>query len=123
MELYDRIIEVLNNFDEATLVNVWNDYAERNNYFEDMVHYMSEFEEVLQSKSVDLSFLRGLFDNDFDPNADYYKENYSDYESFDDLGEVVDLDTLAEYIESNQETFGEYELEELFEEEDEEEEN
>lgn len=118
----EEIMELLEGLSDSDTLDMWNEYCENNGYYGDMVHYMSEFDDYFAG-TMTLSALQEIFRQDFDPFCDYFRMDCGSIEEcFDDIFEVVDLGTLADYIIDNDESFGNWEIEELLEEDEEEDE-
>lgn len=122
MTRYERILEVLQGLGEDDTIEMWNEYQERNNY-EDRIYYMSEVDEVVFcDRKMTLEEVQWLYDNNFYPEDEYFTYDGYDIKTFSDIYEIADDSTLADYIDDNEEDFGNSDLMDIFEEEEEEEE-
>lgn len=122
MTRYERILEVLQGLGEDETVEMWNEYVERNNY-EDRIYYMSEVDEVVFCyRKMTLGEVQWLYDNDFNPEDEYFTYDGYDIDTFSDIYEIADDSTLADYIDENEEDFGNSDLMDIFEEDEEEDE-
>ena len=122
MTRYERILEVVQDLSEADTVEMWNEYQERNNY-EERIFYMSEVDEVVFcDRKMTLEEVQWLYDNDFNPEDDYFTYDGYDIKTFSDIYEIADDSTLADYIDDNEEDFGNSDLMDIFEEDEEEDE-
>ena len=120
MERNEQILAVLEEMADTDILEAWNNYCDNNNYFDDKIFYMSEFEDIFYNEKITLDFVKNLQDCDFDAEDDYFTWDGSDINTFSDLYEVADLGTLADYMDDNEDDLGIYEVGDIFDEEDEE---
>lgn len=121
MERYERIMEVLQEMDDEEILEMWNEYQRDYRYEEEIY----SVDEVCECFLNDLRFAEALeaIDRDeFDLSDDYAVNTIYGWKTFSDLYDVVDLGDLAGYIDNEEENFNYPELEEIFEEDDEEDE-
>ena len=118
----EKIEQVLENLTESETIEMWNDYCELNRYDDRVIWYMGTVLEELNQMT--FGDAMGSIDKDeFDLDDDYARnDDLYGWQSFCDIYDVVDDSELADYIEDFDESFGNWELEEIFEEEEEEEE-
>lgn len=122
MTLNEKIMEVLQAMDDETTLEAWNEFQRAYNYDEEIF----PLSEVCECFLNDLTFaeaLEAIDKDEFDLSDDYAVNTIYGWKTFCDIFEVVDLGELANYIENEQETFNYPELEELFEEMEEDEED
>ena len=101
------------------LVTVWNEYCDNNNYTDDRIYYMSEFDDMMCDRTPS-EIARDVWSNDFCVNCDYFQ--WSVYlTSTDYPEEMVDFDALADYILSNDTSLYNDDLREFLDSEEEEE--
>ena len=90
--------EELEELEDAKVVDLWNDYCENNNMFDDTIYPMDELDEV-----VGKLYPTDLFDkidlNRFCEGDDYFIYNgYGSIESIDNPYEYIDVEALVEYL-------------------------
>ena len=81
------------------LVSLWNEYCEKNNYYDDRIFSMDEFNELYSGCSP-LEILDAV-DRDFNTNDDWFKCGIYGCESFDYISDSIDMDSVIEYIIDN----------------------
>lgn len=100
--LYDRIVETIENMSDSEQVELWREYCETVNYFDDIIYSMDEIDELLYGQkpseilsSVSSSF--NYFDNWFFYNGyghicscSYPNADNSPFNSSDIASEVCD---------------------------------
>lgn len=115
----ERIMEVLEELGDEDTREMWNQYCDERADYEEKVLLFAEMVDELS----DLNFLEAIQHIDmgeFNTNDDYAQETIYGWRTFSDLFDVVDLGVLADYIEESEEDFGNWDLQEILEEEDEE---
>lgn len=118
-KLEDQIMEVLKGLDDSEMVNLWNEYCDRNNYYDDRIYYMEEIDEIMNGQDVTYILNRAFFGHDqwseessFNPNRDYFTFNgYGNLISMDAIGyneyankfmcDYIDEDAIVNYILDN----------------------
>lgn len=103
----DKVRAVIDEMDSSDVVNIWNEYSEKNMYFEDRYMYMDEYDDLFCGCSP-LEIAEKIYEEDFNPNHDYFKDGIHGLTSFDDAWACVcdmDLDSLVNYIVDNDEDF------------------
>ena len=98
-EFANKIHEALLDLGDE-LVAVWNEYCSKNNYMEDYVYQMYEFDEHYEG-CTPTQIVTALAD-DFDINQDFFRFTRYGTTSFSDPTEGIDeyeLDDLTSYIE------------------------
>jgi hypothetical protein len=117
-ELKERVEEIVSSWEDSTAVENWNEYCDRNNYYDDRIEY-NDIDELLCGYTKPSEVLNKI-GSDYDMQDDYAVFTIYGLESFNYLDEgssPYDVETLADYIIENKECFGDSDLEELFEEE------
>ena len=90
--------EELEELDDEEVVDLWNDYCENNNMFDDTIYHMDELDEV-----VGKLYPTDLFDtiefNRFSEGDSYFGYNgYGYIESFNTPYDVIDVEALVEFL-------------------------
>lgn len=121
MKRVERIQEYLEGLLDSGLIAIWNEYCEN----DDCVYSMDEIDEMLSGMTAS-EILRASYYGDINPNDDYFKFNgLGNLVSTSSISEWVDIDELAEYIDENENDFGNSEIRDIlwddYEEEEEEE--
>lgn len=117
MESNTKLLEILENLDDNTLIDIWNEYCSINNY-EDIIYDMTDFNEILENDTPEELALKICY-GDFSINHAYFKfDGIGNLQSDDVISELICLEDLCDYIFSNEETFGVDGLEEYFEDND-----
>ena len=90
--------EELEELDDEEVVDLWNDYCENYNMFEDRIYHMNELDDLLGRMWP--SDLLGTIDfNRFNEGDDYFIYNgYGYIESIDNPYEYIDVEALVEYL-------------------------
>lgn len=111
----DRLQEILNDIDEATLFDMMNE--RRDAVGEHEMHYMGDLDDHFRGYTA--SDLLDEISRDFDKDDDYFV--YDDYEfayvSFNDLYDYNDDSDLIDYILENDEDFYNDDIREVLDEE------
>lgn len=125
MSKYERILEALNEMDTRDIVSVWNEYCSTNDYMDDYVYSMEEFNELMGDCDA-WEVARACFYGDFRPCDDYFCFNgYGNIESFDTWEEetsLISLEDIAKYCAENDDALYSDDIKEAIEDEEEEEE-
>ena len=100
----ERVVEDLSNLDTSDLVNIYNEYAEANNY--NRIESMSEFDDYHRGMSPSEIARMVSESEDFDIDDDYfYEDDWGDIKSFTDWNDydspIDDLDELADFLFEN----------------------
>lgn len=104
--LYERIVETLTDtLTTAELVDVWNEYCNNNNYYDDRIENMGFLDEDLDNLNA-TQIIRLVSGKDFDVHDDWYKHTIYGLQSFSDPADEIDIDDLADYIERNDNDLG-----------------
>lgn len=103
MTRYEKIKKALDNLTMAELVSVHNEYCDNANYYDDHIYFMEEFDEIMDGKTP-WEIVRSAYYGDFCPAQDYFWFNgYGNLESSDFPTGQIDVDTMAEWIDENEE--------------------
>ena len=114
-EKFNKVYEILEEMDSKDLKRIWNEY-QNEAYYDDYIYDMEEFDEVMNGDEP-IKIANKIYYGDFRPNDEYFCFNgYGNLKSFDYISEEISLNDLTEYIIDNEEDFGDYDLEEFFEE-------
>ena len=103
--LKDRILEVLHDLRNAEMVDIHNQYCERNNYYDDYIEYMDSLDDMCYGmKATDIIDKFG----EMDTSKNYYVIGIYDVESFDyyDEAPTTYYDEIAEICAEEDEDFG-----------------
>lgn len=114
-ELKERVEEIVSSWEDSTAVENWNEYCDRNNYYDDRIEY-NDIDELLCGCTKPSEVLNKI-SSDYGVSDTYAKNGIYGWESFsylDDSSSPYDADTLADYIIENKECFGDDDLKELF---------
>ena len=120
MKTKQEIMEFLESeLSNDELVSIWNEYCDNNNYTDDRIYYMREFDDMMYDRTPS-EIARDVWSNDFCVNCDYFQ--WSVYlTSTDYPEEMVDFDALADYIITNDTSLYNDDLREFLDSEEEEE--
>ena len=103
----DKVRAVIDEMDSADVVDIWNEYCDKQNYFDDKYLYMDEFDDLFCG-CTPLKIAEVVYQEDFNPRQDYFKEGVYGVTSYEDAWACVcdmDLDSLVDYIVENDEDF------------------
>lgn len=97
----DAIREYIKNLRDYEQVNLWNDYCDAQDYDDDRIGGMDEFDDLFYGLSP-LEIVRRL-DSSFNPNhAWFYFDDYGDVCSTNyPENEIIQQDDIAEYIDES----------------------
>lgn len=94
-----NIKEVVEDFKEEKLVELWNEFCDEN-YYEERIEYLSDDEiNDLFSKKTPAELIRMGSDVDLDNKYFYFHLN--ELNTTDNIFDVVDIDELVDYIIDN----------------------
>ena len=121
----ERIKEIIEEMSTEDKIALWNEYCDSVNKFDDRIYSMEEFDEIMNGREP-WDIVRTCYFGDFNPTHEYFWFNgYANLESDYDIdGEKSPfyIDELIDYIVENEEDFGNDEIAEVLEGEEEEEE-
>ena len=95
----ENIKEVVEDFKENKLVELWNEFCDKN-YYEEVIYYLSDDEiNDLFSNKTPAELIRMGKDVDLDNKYLYF--HLGELNTTDDIFDVVDIDELVDYIIDN----------------------
>ena len=119
-----RIKEIIENMSEEDKISLWNNYCSNASTSEYWIYQMEEFDEIMSGREP-LDIARTCYFGGFNPTHEYFWFNgYGNLESdnwIDGEKSPFYIDELVEYIVENEENFGNDEIAEVLEGEEEEE--
>lgn len=115
---FDEVKDYLEDLHDEDLVQLWNAYCDEDNYADDHIYNMDEFDEIMGSEEPSRIAQR-IYYGEFCPNDSWFifdgcgnlKSGYAD--------ELADIDTLAHFIVDNENYLDDDDLEEFCEEDEE----
>lgn len=114
-EMSEKVEEVFDRLGSAKQISIFNEYCDRNNYFDSYIYEMDMIDEVLRGDEPS-DILWWAEGNDFHAHDPYFKFDGNDLESTDyPLDWIYEYD-LINYMVNNEESFGENEIQEIFDE-------
>ena len=119
--LEEKLHEVLQDLGAHEFVSVWNEYCDANNYVDDRLYSMSEFDEQFQN-STPLEIIKALGEN-FDVDDDWFAYTIYGVDSSGDPFDLVCEDDLINSIVREQKSFGCREIQDVLDEYDDEDED
>ena len=122
MTLEEKIAGMLRDMGSRDLVFMWNEYCNSNNYADDYIFFMEEFDEMFRDCTP--SKIAELVSGDgFNLNDKYYQERIYGLTSCDDpeYAGMIDVDDLAAWIVRTGNPLNNDEIREALEESDDEE--
>lgn len=119
--LEEKLHEVLQDLGAHGFVSVWNEYCDANNYADDRLYSMSEFDEHFQN-STPLEIIKALGD-EFCVDEDWFAYTLYGINSSDDPFDLVCEDDLIKSIIQSQNSYGSREIQDILDEDDEEDED
>ena len=115
----ERISEVLNNLPEEKIIDIYNDYCDKNNDWDSQVYPMEEFDEIMAGY-VPSDLLASVSD-DFSLFHKYFMfDGYGRAASFPYLADSnsrICLEDIARYIDRTEDYFGNWDIQDALEEE------
>lgn len=122
-ELYDEISDAINNMYDGDLWALWEEYVTANHYDDERIFSVDDdldwyFEGYTPTQLLEFFDGSGVSISD----GSYFKNGV--YFEIGELDDLIDYDGLIDWVYNNQESYGNYDLEEIFDrfnEEDEEE--
>lgn len=110
--IFEELKELLENLTDSELVEIWNEYCDNNNYYDNRIESMDYFDDIMSGKTP-LEIVNSIC-NDFNTNDDYFVFGVYGCESFNYLDEEhIYFDDLANYILDNDEDFDNDEIREF----------
>lgn len=114
----EKVKEILNDLYDDKLVEIWNEY-QRDNYYDDEILSMDFVDDYVTINNVTDAWDKIDFSS-FNINDDYFMFTIYGIKSFNNARDEISIDDLVNYVVDNELTFDIDELEELFEEDSEE---
>ena len=99
MNKRERVAVCISNMSDSRLVSVWNEYCYANSYYEDVFEDMGMFDDHhCGMKPLEIANL--LWDEDFNPNHEFYREGYRirSFAYASDCVNEMDIDSLINWI-------------------------
>ena len=112
-----RVREAIDNsLSDDDILEIWNGYCDRNQYYEDRFDDMDMFN-LRYEGLTPLEIAKIVFKADFNPDHKYYRDGIYGVKSYEDAGDCdIDIDTLVDYIVKDDEDFGFDEIREALDE-------
>ena len=90
--------EELEELDDEELVEMWNEFCENNNMYDERIYRMDEIDDIL-GKMYPTDLLDMIDFSRFSECDSYFSHNGCGYiESFDTPYDVIDVEVLVEYL-------------------------
>lgn len=108
-ELRNFIDGILYSLDDNNLFDLYRTYCERNNYSDEYIYYMAEFDEMFSNKTpIEIAEL--VYDNssDFNPYDEYFKEDMYGLKSSDSVIELIEVSDMIDWLEDNTDELRDY---------------
>ena len=112
--IVENIKEVVEDFKENKLVELWNNYCERNCYEEGLCYLSDDEINNLFSNNTPAELIR--MGKDVNLNSKYFYFHLGELNTTDDIFDVVDIDELVDYVIDYDDDCGDSELRELLDE-------
>lgn len=100
--------------DDCDTLYYWNIMCENVSNYERVIYYMSEFDDVMCGKKP--TEILDSVNHDFSTYDNYFHDDIDGVESFSDIYDVVDTDELIEYMIDNNESFDNFDIQQLLDE-------
>lgn len=120
MSAEEKIIDLLENeLSDGELVEVWNDYCERNNCCSDEIFSLDFFDGYFENYSPS-EIAQRLFNSiNFNPNDTWFGfDGLGNPRTFNYLNGEIDLEAIADFAVEHDYSFGIWELADILEESD-----
>ena len=112
--IIESIRVVVEDFKENKLVELWNEYCDKN-YYEERIYYLSDDEiNDLFSNKTPAELIRMGSDVDLDNKYFYFHLN--ELNTTDNIFDVVDIDELVDYIIDNDDDCNDIDIRDLLDE-------
>ena len=97
--IVENIREIIEDFEEERLVELWNEFCNEN-YYEEVICYLSEDEiDNLFKNNTPAELIR--MGKDVDLDSKYFYFHLGELNTTDNVFDVVDIDELVDYIIDN----------------------
>lgn len=119
MEKRQKLVDILNDMNEDAMVELHNNYCEANNYTDDFIYSEYELDEFLEGRTPTDILCMSFYGN-FSPRHGFFWFNgYGNLESADYISQMpISVDELADYILSYEDALGNYDVQDLLNDED-----
>lgn len=108
------IREIVEDFRENKLVELWNEFCDKN-YYEERIDYLSDYEiNDLFSNKTPAELIRMGKDLDLDNKYSYF--HLGELNATDNIFDVVDIDELVDYIIDNNDDCNDIDIRDLLDE-------
>lgn len=108
-ELRNFIDGILYSLDDNNLFDLYRTYCERNNYTDEYIYYMGEFDEMFCNKTpYEIAELVHDNSSDFCPYDGYFKETMYGLESSDSLIDLISVSDMIDWLEDNTDELRDY---------------
>ena len=112
--IVENIKEVVEDFKEAKLVELWNNYCDENCY-EERICYLSD-DEINDFFSIETPAELIRMGKDVDLDSKYFYFHLGELNTTDDIYDVVDIDELVDYIIDNDDDCNDIDIRDLLDE-------
>ena len=119
----ERITDHIGDMRAEDVVSLWREYCLKQQYYDDIYEDMCEFDD-LHNGMTPLQVAKLVYRQDFNPDADYYKETIWGVTSFDTAEDCVkdmDIKAMIGYIVRNDDWLYDEDIQEILTDEEEEE--
>jgi hypothetical protein len=112
--IIENIREVVADFKENKLAELWNEYCGKN-YYEEVIYYLSDDEiNDLFSNKTPAELIR--IGKDVDLDNKYFYFHLGELNTTDDIFDVADIDELVDYIIDNDDDCNDIDIRDLLDE-------
>lgn len=113
--IIEEINRVVEEFTTEQSIEAWNKFCEKNSYYEDYIHTLSDeiIDEEFYNKTPSELIRMG---RDIDLDDDYYYYHLDELRTTDDIYDVVDDSEIADYVINYDDDCGDSELRDLLDE-------
>jgi hypothetical protein len=109
--IIENIREVVEDFNENKLVELWNEFCGKN-YYEERIYYLSDDEiNDLFSNKTPAELIR--IGKDVDLDNKYFYFHLNELNTTDDIFDVADIDELVDYIIDNDDDCNDIDIRDL----------
>jgi hypothetical protein len=112
--IVENIREVVEDFTENKLVELWNEFCDKN-YYEERIYYLSDDEiNDLFSNKTPAELIR--IGKDVDLDNKYFYFHLNELNTTDDIFDVADIDEIVDYIIDNDDDCNDIDIRDLLDE-------
>jgi len=112
-KLEEKIYDLLNDLTDSALVDMWNNYCEKNSYSEDYIYRMYDFDEYYKDTEPH-QIASDIQGDSFDIDDQYFVVGIHGTKSYQyGLDAISAIDDLIGYIIDSRECFGNRDIEEV----------